>query len=110
VRDDEQHAFGDALFLLGRCLFRLHESRAAIPVLRRHQQLFPGSRQTHLLLARALADTGDLPAARVELAAAKAPPSDNRRLEPREALARAQARVTVLRSGQTPTETGTGAA
>lgn len=100
VQADEKHAFGDALFHLGQVLFRLHRDAEAIAVLRRHQEQFPGSRQVHLLVARVLADAGDLDLARAELKSAARPPDDGEHLSPEEVLARARARVTFLKRGK----------
>ncbi|MEE2886260.1 MAG: tetratricopeptide repeat protein [Planctomycetota bacterium] len=99
VNDDERHAFGEALFQLGRVLYRLRRDDEAIAALRRHLELFPGSREAQLLLARALADNGAIDEARQQLELAKRPPDEGQRLTPREALARAQAKVTFLRVG-----------
>ncbi len=108
VHDDEKHAFGDALFQLGKALFRMHRDPEAVAVLRRHQQLFPGSRQAHLLLARALAETNAMDAAREQLAAARRPVSGDERLSPEEALARARAKVTFLRAGTSAQDSQSG--
>ena len=100
VDADESHAFGDALLRLGTALFRLHRDSEALTVLRRHQVLFPGNRQVHLLLARVLASLGDLDAARVDLQQAAKPPTQGVALSLEESLARARARVTVLKKGK----------
>lgn len=106
VRDDEKHAFGDALFQLGLSLYRLHRDDEGIAALRRHLELFPGGRQAQLLLARTLADNGEMDAAREQLELARRPIEDGRRLDHREALARAQARVTFLRARRSKTKDG----
>ena len=98
VHEDERHAFGGALLQLGRCLYRLRRDGEAIAALQRLQELFPGGRQALLLLARALADNGALEPARQSLELAKRPVESGQQLTPREALARAQAKVTFLRS------------
>lgn len=100
VQEDEKHAFGDALFNLGRNLFRLHRDDDALAVLRQHQSVFPGSRQVHLLLARVLADLGQMDEARKELKLAARPASDQERLSPEENLTRARAKVTFLKKGK----------
>jgi tetratricopeptide (TPR) repeat protein len=96
VLADEKHAFGDALFHLGRIRYRRHQHAAAIEVLRRHQVLFPGHRAGALILARALAVTGATDAAVAALAVARRPVDHGAHLSLTEALARARARVTVL--------------
>ena len=100
VQDDPKHAFGDALFHLGKYLFRLHRDDEALAVLRQHQSLFPGSRQVHLLTARVLADVGQIEEAREDLKLAARPATDQERLSPEENLARAQAKVTFLKKGR----------
>ncbi len=104
VREDEKYAFGDALLQLGRCLYRRRRDSEAIAALQRLQELFPGGRQALLLLARALADNGALEPARQSLELAKRPIESGQRLTPREALARAQAKVTFLRSTARPSQ------
>lgn len=96
---DEKHAFGDAMFHLGRLRFRMRQHQTAITVLRRHQELFPGGRQAALILAKALAATGDLEAAQQAREIARRPVEADVHLLPAEALAKAQALVTVLRRG-----------
>lgn len=103
VRDDEKHAFGDALFHLGETLFRMHRDADALAYIHKHQDLFPGSRQVHLLAARTLAGLSRIEEAREQLRAARRPPEDKERLSPAEKLARARARVVMLRKG-TPHE------
>lgn len=100
VRDDEKHAFGDALFQLGRTLFRIHKDKDALPYIRKHQDLFPGSRQVHLLAARVLAGLGQMEEAREQLRDARSRPGEKERLSPVETLARARARVVMLRKGK----------
>ena len=106
VRDDERHAFGDALFQLGRALYRLRRDAEAIAALQRHLELFPGGRQAQLLLARALADNGAMADARQQLELAKRPVEAGQHLTPRDRLARAQAQVTFLRPGTPKAEEG----
>jgi tetratricopeptide (TPR) repeat protein len=96
VVEDETHAFGDALFHLGKMLFRLHRDAEALTALRRHQTLFPGGRQVHLLVARVLADQGELESAKAELKLAARPAEPGEHLVPEENLARARAKVTFL--------------
>ncbi len=100
MQEDEKHAFGDALFNLGKNLFRLHRDDDALAVLRQHQSVFPGSRLVHLLLARVLADLGQMDEARKELKLAARPASDQERLSPEENLTRARAKVTFLKKGK----------
>ena len=99
ARDDERHAFGDALFQLGRSLYRMRRDAEAIAALQRHLELFPGGREAQLLLARALADNGAMEEARGQLELAKRPIEAGQHLTPRDRLARAQAQVTFLRAG-----------
>ena len=99
IAEDEKHAFGEVLFQLGRCRSRLRRDKEAVEVLQRHQELFPGGRQSGLLLAHALANTGDLPAARKALDIARRPVAAGHHLTKEEALARARAKVTFLRPG-----------
>jgi tetratricopeptide (TPR) repeat protein len=100
LQEDEKHAFGDALLHAGKNLFRLHRDAEALAALRRHQAVFPGSRQVHLLVARVLADTGQMAAAREELKLAARPPGDQEHMSLEENLARTQAKVTFLRKGK----------
>ena len=100
VAADEKHAFGDALSRLGHALFRLHRDKEALSVLQRHQVLFPGNRQVHLLVARVLASLGDLESAREELQQAAKPPAEGVMLSLEENLARTSAKVTMLRKGK----------
>lgn len=100
VHDDEKHAFGDALLHLSQTLFRMHRDADALAYIQKHQHLFPGSRQIHLLAARTLAELSRIEEAREQLRAARRPPEDKERLSPLEKLARARARVLMLRKGK----------
>ena len=86
----------DHTFCIRKCVCE------AIAALQRLQELFPGGRQALLLLARALADNGALEPARQSLELARRPVESGQQLTPREALARAQAKVTFLRSTARP--------
>lgn len=100
VRADERHAFGEALLLLGVCLERIGEHRRAAEALARHEELFGENRRALLHRGRALARLGDRETALELLRRAARVPGDHERLDPEDALARALARVELLRKGK----------
>ena len=100
VREDEQHGYGDALHLLGLAQARTGATEQAISTLRRQQALFPHNREVQLLLAGVLGKQGDREACIAELKKAAQPRQQDVRLDPRQQLARARARVALWRGGR----------
>ena len=100
VQEDEQFGYGDALHHLGLAQARTGATEKAIQTLRRQQEVFPGNRRVHLLLAQLLARHGDKEGCIAELRLAAKPPESGQRLTHEDALARAQARVALWRGGK----------
>ena len=88
------------------CAAWLSATRASVTtnrprdLLRRHQELFPGSRQVHLALAHVLSKLGDSDGSATELEAAARPRQQGERLTALEDLARARAKVVRWKGGK----------
>jgi len=99
VEREPGHAFGGAMLLLGRCLMRTHDLRAAADVLARHAREHGGNRKSHFWLGQCLLAVGDRDGARAAFAVAAQKPPARPRLTADEAFHRARARVRLWRLG-----------
>ncbi len=99
VRADPSFGFGDALLGLASSLDKLGQHEAAEAALATHEELHGGNRQALLLRARVAAHAGDKDKQREFLTRAAAPQMDGEIMAPEAQLARARARVALMRIG-----------
>ncbi|GAB4143447.1 MAG: hypothetical protein Fur0037_11060 [Planctomycetota bacterium] len=97
VAKDPNHAFGEALLLLGRCRYVLGDVECAAELLQRHDREQGGNSKSKFWLAQALFAAGRAAAAEEALRAA-ATPLQGRRETPEERFYRARARVRLWRA------------